>query len=172
MKIEMYFNKHFLFLIMKIKLKENLLNSFLSVAALSAVIFAVVFSFIYQKRWIGVIFLIIGFIHLLVLKLFRIKVKAVLPDIIFGVIDNGILVIAAIIGAGFAGVLGAIIGGGAANAVTDGSAGIFEGWTAEYLRKHRIEEKRTVLSASIGKMAGCFFGAAIILIIAWTILAL
>jgi hypothetical protein len=152
--------------------KENLLNSFLSVLILSIIIFGAVMFFVYQKRWIGPVFIALGFLHLLVLKIFRVKIKTVLPDIIFGIIDNGILVGGAIIGADFAGILGAIIGGSAANAITDGFAGIFEGWTAEHLRKHKIKEKRTALNSAIGKMAGCFFGAGIILLILWTILSL
>jgi hypothetical protein len=152
--------------------KENLINSILSVLMLSIVIVAVVIFFVYQKIWIGPIFMALGLLHLFALRIFRVKIKSAWPDIVFGMIDNGILVIAAIIGADFAGILGAIIGGSAANAITDGFAGIFEGWTAEYLRRHKIKEKRTALSAAIGKMAGCFFGAGIVLIIAWTIFSL
>jgi len=40
------------------------------------------------------------------------------------------------------------------------------------LRKRHIEEKRTAVSTALGKMAGCFFGAGIALVVAWTILAL
>ena len=74
--------------------------------------------------------------------------------------------------ADFAGILGAVVGASAGNAITDGFAGLFEGWSADYLRKHKLEDKRTALSASLGKMAGCFFGAGIVLIIAWTIFSL
>ena len=152
--------------------KESVINSILSVLALSIVIFAAVSFFVYQKKWIGIVFIALGFLHIFALQIFGRKLKSVWPDIAFGIIDNGILVIVAIIGADFAGILGAIIGGSTANAVTDGFAGIFEGWTAEYLRKHKIKEKRTALSAAIGKMAGCFFGAGIVLLIFWTILSL
>lgn len=58
----------------------------------------------------------------------------------FGAIDTGILGIAALIGANFAGVLGAVVGGAVGDAITDGFAGIFEGKTAEFLRRHGIEE--------------------------------
>ncbi len=88
---------------------------------------------------------------------------------IFGVIDNGILVVGAILGADFAGVTGAIIGAATANAITDGLAGIFEGWTAEYLRRHHIYERRTALSSALGKMAGCFLGAGVVFILFWTL---
>ena len=152
--------------------KENLITSIFSVIILSIIVVGIVIFFIYQQKWIGIIFVLLGLLHIFVLNIFGIKTKAVWPDIIFGIIDNGFLVLAAIVGADFAGVLGAIIGGATANAITDGFAGIFEGKTAEYVRKHKIEEKRTALSSSLGKMAGCFFGAGIVLIIMWTILSL
>ena len=139
--------------------KENLITSIFSVIILSIIVVGIVIFFIYQQKWIGIIFVLLGLLHIFVLN-------------IFGIIDNGFLVLAAIVGADFAGVLGAIIGGATANAITDGFAGIFEGKTAEYVRKHKIEEKRTALSSSLGKMAGCFFGAGIVLIIMWTILSL
>ena len=148
--------------------KENLINSLLSVIILSLIVIATVTFFVYQKRWIGIIFIALGMLHLFVLSIFNRKIETLWPDIVFGVIDNGFLVIGALIGADFAGVIGAIVGGAAANAITDGLAGLFEGWTAEYLRKHKIEEKRTALSSALGKMAGCFFGAGIVLIIVWT----
>ena len=148
--------------------KENLINSLLSVIILSLIVIATVTFFVYQKRWIGIIFIALGMLHLFVLSIFNRKIETLWPDIVFGVIDNGFLVIGALIGADFAGVIGAIVGGAAANAITDGLAGLFEGWTAEYLRKHKIEEKRTALSSALGKMAGCFFGAGIVLIVIWT----
>jgi len=147
--------------------KESLIKSILSVVVLSVIIIATIIFFVYQKKWIGIVFIALGVFHLFVLRLFNIKLKRVWPDIVFGAIDNGFLVIGALIGADFAGITGAIVGGAAGNAITDGFAGLFEGWTAEYLRKHKIEEKRTALSSALGKMAGCFFGAGIVLIIAW-----
>lgn len=152
------------------KLKESIISSIISVILLAIIIVAVTIFFIYQQFWIGPIFIVLGFLHILILKIFGRDLRSVWPDIIFGVIDNGILVIAAIIGADFAGILGAIIGGASANAITDGFAGIFEGWTAQYLKKYKIKDKRTALSASLGKMAGCFFGAGLVMVIAWTII--
>lgn len=98
------------------------------------------------------------------LLLFKVNIKEIFPDIIFGVIDNGILAIFAIFGAHFAGVAGAIIGGVVGNAVTDGIAGIFEGHTAERLRLKAVPEERTMLKSSVGKMAGCLLGAGVVLI--------
>ncbi len=143
-------------------------KSLVSVGLLCLVVLAVSGFFVYQKRWIGPIFILIGVLHLLVLKCFRIEIKSVWPDIMFGMIDNGILVVGALIGANFAGALGAIVGGSAMNVITDGIAGIFEGWTAEYLRRHKIRETRIALSTALGKMAGCLFGAGFVLLILWS----
>ena len=149
--------------------KDGLFSALINSVILSIIIIAATIFIVYEKRWVGLVFIILGLLHLLVLKIFKIKIKSVWPDIVFGIIDNGILVIAAIIGADFAGVLGAIVGGSAANAITDGFAGIFEGWTAEYLRKNKIKEKRTALGSALGKMAGCLFGAGLVLLIVWGI---
>ncbi len=156
----------------KITAKKNLVKSILSVTVLSIITIVAVVLFVYQKSWMGLIFIILGLLHIWVLRMFGIKLNTIWPDIIFGMIDNGILVIAAIIGADFAGILGAVIGGSAANAITDGFAGLFEGWTAQYLRKHKIKEKRTTLSSALGKMAGCLLGAGIVMILLWTIMGL
>jgi hypothetical protein len=40
------------------------------------------------------------------------------------------------------------------NAITDGIAGIFEGYSAENLRTQLIAEERTMLKSAVGKMAG------------------
>src|SRR3989338_3689371 len=105
---------------------DRILKSVLSVTALSIVVFAVVAFFIYQKRWIVPVFVALGILHLVVLEFLGKEISSVWPDIIFGVIDNGILVVGAIIGADFAGPLGAVVGASAANAITDGFAGLFE----------------------------------------------
>ncbi|MFP3909403.1 MAG: hypothetical protein ACLFVX_06045, partial [Archaeoglobaceae archaeon] len=91
-------------------------------------------------------------------------------DIVFGAVDTGVLGVAALIGASFAGVLGAIVGGAIGDAITDGLAGIFEGRVAEYLRARGIEEARTPLTSSMGKMSGCLIGVGITLTVAWSVL--
>ena len=154
------------------RINKGLVKSILSVIILSIITTAAVIFFVYQKKWIGFIFIILGLVHILVLKIFGVGIKNVWPDIAFGMIDNGVLAIGAIIGADFAGILGAVIGGSAANAITDGFAGVFEGWIAEHSRLHKIKEERTALSSALGKMAGCFFGAGIVFVIAWTIFLL
>jgi len=154
------------------KLRDSPVSSILSVAILSVIIIAATTLFVYQKKWIGLIFILLGFLHLLALRMFGIKIESLWPDIVFGTIDNGILVIGAIIGADLAGILGAVIGAVAANTITDGFAGLFEGWIAAHLRKRKIKEKRTALSSALGKMAGCLFGAGIVLLVAWGLFSL
>lgn len=68
--------------------------------------------------------------------------------------------------------LGAIIGGAVGDSITDGLAGLFEGKMAEYLRKHGIEEARTPLSSSMGKMSGCLIGVGIVLTVVWGLLGI
>ncbi|OGY41152.1 MAG: hypothetical protein A2Y67_00960 [Candidatus Buchananbacteria bacterium RBG_13_39_9] len=85
---------------------------------------------------------------------------------VFGLIDNGILAILAIFGGEVAGVIGAVIGGVVGNSITDGIAGIFEGYVAEKMRKKKVSDQRTMLGSAVGKMAGCLMGAGVVLIIA------
>ncbi len=149
-------------------MKNIFLKAFLSVIFLSIAIFGAAAFLIYEKRWIGGIFIALGFLHILILKFFKVQMRTVWPDLAFGAVDNGILVIGALIGADFAGILGAIVGGAAANAITDGFAGVFEGWIAERLRY----SKRTALTSALGKMAGCLFGAGIVFLVAWNLFSL
>jgi len=140
--------------------------SVISVLTLCTVIFAVGLFFVYDTKLIGYALAALSVLCLLSLVPFKISIKSVKPDIIFGMIDNGILAIMAVLGAEIAGVAGAVIGGVVGNVVTDGIAGIFEGRSAEKLRSKRVSEKRTILSSAVGKMAGCLLGAGIVLILA------
>jgi hypothetical protein len=121
--------------------------------------------FVYNEKLIGFILIGLGLLSLLSLIPFGIKVGSLKPDILFGVIDNGVLTIMAVFGGHIAGVAGAIIGGVVGNALTDALAGMFEGYSAERMRENNHKEERTIISSSIGKMAGCLFGAGIVLII-------
>ena len=146
---------------------HNLIKALTSFVILSIIVIAVSAYFVYDKKAIGFAFLFLGLFSLVFLWFFKINVKSVYPDIIFGVIDNGILVFAAIVGASYAGIAGAIIGGAAGNTITDGIGGLFEGYIAEHQRKYKINNLRTALSTMLGKMAGCLFGAGGGLILAW-----
>ncbi len=152
--------------------KEGLAKSIISVITLSAVVISVVCFFIYNKVLLGPILIGLGFLPWIPLKISGRSIKSTGADIIFGIIDTGILGVAALIGANFAGVLGAIVGGAVGDAITDAIAGLFEGKVAEALRRYGIEEARTPLSSSMGKMSGCLIGIGITLTIAWTIIRL
>ncbi len=147
-------------------MNQKFILSVLNILTLCIVITAVSISFIDNNEWMGLVLIILALLCLVSLIPFRINLKSVLPDIFFGIIDNGILAVLAIFGGHFAGVAGAILGGVVGNAVTDGIAGIFEGQMAEKLRSRLIAEERTMLKSAVGKMAGCLLGAGFVLIIA------
>ena len=147
--------------------KHSFVQALTSFLILSIIVFTVSYYFVSKNGLIGTVFIFLGFVTLAVLKFFKIKIKTVYPDLIFGLIDNGVLVFTAVIGGQIAGILGAIVGGAAGNTVTDGIGGLFEGHIAENQRKYKIENWRNSLSTSLGKMAGCLFGAGIGLLIVW-----
>ena len=120
-------------------------------------------------RWYGPCVFAMGAIPLIAALLARLKLSRLLPDIIFGAIDTGLLVVAALIGAAGFGVIGAVVGSAVGDAITDGIAGFFEGGIAEWLRKHGIEESRTAVGSACGKMAGCLLGSGLALTLAWII---
>jgi hypothetical protein len=150
-------------------IKNGFVKAFASFIILSIIVVAVSSYFVFDKKLIGPAFLFLGLINLIFLKFFKIEIKSVYPDIIFGMIDNGVLVFAAVLGGTYAGIAGAIIGGAAGNTITDGIGGLFEGHVAEKMRKRKINDKRTALSTTLGKMTGCLFGAGIGLILVWII---
>lgn len=146
-------------------MKFKLLPSVLSILTLCVVIATVSIFFVNETDLMGLILIILAFICVVFLWFFNISFRSILPDVFFGIIDNGILAILAIFGGHFAGVAGAIIGGVVGNAITDGIAGIFEGYIAEKLRLKLVIEERTMLKSSVGKMAGCLLGAGVILVV-------
>jgi len=149
---------------------QGLIQASASVLITSIVVIGVVSFTIYRTTLLGPIIILLGLIPWIPLKFSGRTIRSTGADILFGAIDTGILAIAALVGANFAGVLGAIVGGSVGDSITDGFAGLFEGKMAEYLRKLGIEESRTPLSSSMGKMSGCLIGVGIVLTIAWSIL--
>lgn len=141
------------------------LFSVIYILLLCLIVFVVSIFFVEQEQLIGIVLVLLSVLCIIALMPFRISLKAMRPDIFFGIIDNGILAVMAIIGGLFAGVVGAIIGGVVGNAITDGIAGIFEGYAAEDMRSKNIQEERTILKSAVGKMAGCLLGAGVVLII-------
>ena len=140
------------------KRKNNFLNAITKFIILSIIIIGVGSYLVFNQKLIGPIFLTLGLMNLLFLKFFKIKLKTIYPDLIFGFVDNSVLVFAAILGGKIGGVFGAVVGGAVGNTITDGFGGLFEGKMAEKLRDRKIEYKRTALSSSLGKMTGCLFG--------------
>jgi len=115
---------------------------------------------------IGPVILGLGLLPIMGIKFSKRKLSGSIPDLIFGSIDTGLLVIPAIAGAKYFGISGAIAGSIVGDAITDAIAGFFEGSIARWLREHGIEESRDPISTSLGKMAGCLIGAGIIMTLA------
>lgn len=147
-------------------MRNKFILSILNILTLCIIIAAVSLFFVNDDKWMGLVLIFLSILCLLSLLPFKISLRSVQPDVFFGIIDNGILAIMAIFGGHFAGVTGAILGGVVGNAITDGLAGILEGYSAEKLRLKLIPEERTMLKSAVGKMAGCLLGAGAVLIFA------
>ncbi len=154
--------------------RQGFIHALINVTVISLVIVFAIIGVIHQfdATAIGPTIILLGFVPLIALRLFGRSITSCGADIVFGAIDTGILGIAALIGASFAGVLGAIVGGAVGDSITDGFAGLFEGKIAQYLRRLGIDEARTPLSSSMGKMSGCLLGVGIVLTAAWSILGM
>lgn len=109
----------------------------------------------------GPVLIILGLLPLAVLRGNNKSIASVGADIAFGAFDTGFMTVAALLGATFAGVLGAVIGAGAGDAITDAWAGLIEGKIASWLRERGIEEARKPFSTSMGKMSGCLLGGGV-----------
>jgi len=156
----------------KKKIVDNILTGLISMVAWTIVVVGSFSLLIEVKALIGPVMLVLGVLVVFSIFLFHKDIRCIIPDLWFGAIDNGVLIIFALIGAEMFGVLGAIIGGAIGNAVSDGFAGIFEGHASQELTKKEQENARTPVRSALGKMAGCLIGAGILLIITWTILGL
>ena len=152
--------------------KQGMLSALISLGVVSAIALVVLLNVGYQARLVGPVMILLGLIPWLPIKLSGRPIRSTGADIVFGAVDTGLLAVAALIGAELAGIFGAIVGGLVGDSITDGLAGMFEGRAAESLRAHGIEEARTAMSASMGKMSGCLLGAGATLTIAWTIIGI
>lgn len=112
---------------------------------------------------LGPVVLLLTLIPLTGLWLAHRAAIGVLPDIIFGAIDTGLLTIPALWGGALFGVAGAIAGGVVGDALTDSIAGFFEGGIAQRLRERGIEASREPVSTALGKMTGCLLGSGLVL---------
>ena len=125
------------------------------VILLSIITVTIAFFSMRLGRFVSIVIFGLGFVPILIAYIFKISLKKILPDIIFGLIDNILLIIPAIIGAELFGAAGALAGAVVGNAVSDGIAGLFEGSISEWLHIRGIDSTRTMLGSSLGKMSGC-----------------
>ncbi len=125
------------------------------VMLLSVFIAFIAFYSMKLGRFVSLIIFALGFIPIMIAYFLKIDLKKMLPDILFGIIDNVILVIPAIIGAELFGTAGALTGAIVGNAISDAIAGYFEGNLSEFLHSRGIDATRTVMGSSLGKMSGC-----------------
>lgn len=115
-------------------------------------------------RWpIGPMVLGLAAFPLAAIRLSGRRFSAIVPDLVFGGIDTGLLTIPALAGGVAFGVAGAIAGGVIGDALTDAIAGFCEGHVATWLRRRGFEESREGLTTAMGKMAGCLLGSGAIL---------
>jgi hypothetical protein len=119
-----------------------------------------------QQFPIGPIVLALGFVPFAGLLLAKRRLTGAVPDMVFGALDTGLLVIPALWGGIAFGVAGAIPGGVIGDALTDAIAGFCEGSIAEWLRERGIEESREAVTTALGKMSGCLVGAGVVLSLA------
>lgn len=152
--------------------KRGLFFGIVKLALISIIILLISYFFVNNKMIIGPVLLMLGLMSLILINLSKTTLNILWPDIIFGLIDNGILAIFIIAGLEVFGVLGAVIGGLVGNSITDGFAGLFEGYEWEKMSRLKIKDKRTILTVAIGKLSGCLIGAGLVLTIAWSIFGL
>lgn len=147
-------------------LNRKLILMILNFLFLGLVIVGVSVYFVFDEVLIGYVLLLLFCFCLFFLKIVGVKIRTIKPDIVFGFIDNSILVLLAVFGGHIGGVAGAIIGGAVGNALTDGIAGIFEGIEAEKIEREDKKVSKSIFGMAVGKMAGCLLGAGVVLVLA------
>ena len=137
------------------KKRERKILEVIIIILFSAFTIVVAFFALRLGRFVSIVIFGLGLIPILLAYVLKFDLKKLLPDFIFGLIDNSILIIPAILGAELFGAFGALVGAVIGNAVSDAVAGYFEGSISEWLRSKGIKAMRTVLGSSLGKMSGC-----------------
>ncbi|MHB8280176.1 MAG: hypothetical protein ACYDIA_21370 [Candidatus Humimicrobiaceae bacterium] len=125
------------------------------VIILSTVTAVIAFFSMRLGRFVSIVIFGLGLVPILIAYILKISIKKMLPDIIFGLIDNLLLIIPAVIGAELFGAAGALVGAVVGNSISDSIAGLFEGSISEWLKIKGIDSTRTMLGSSLGKMSGC-----------------
>lgn len=160
---------------MRFKLKRLLSrdSALIAVAQIAAIVFAafVVYPFLQANMlFVGPIILLLGLISLAMLKISGRTLRSVMADVVYGVMDVGLLSWVVSVEAVFAGPVGVVFGTVIAHALTDAVAGMVEGQVASALRARGVEEARTPISSGLGKMVGGLLGAGAIITITWLLL--
>jgi hypothetical protein len=137
------------------KRSEKKIMETIIVILLSIFVAFIAFYSMRLGRFSSIIIFVMGFVPILISFFLKIDIKRMIPDIIFGLTDNLLLIIPAIIGAELFGAAGALAGAVVGNAISDAVAGYFEGNISEFLHSKGIDATRTVLGSSLGKMSGC-----------------
>ena len=143
-----------------------MLRSAMIVVPVTVVVGALAVTALQRGLPIGPVVLLLGAIPIAVLVVAGRRLSTAIPDLVFGSIDTGLLVVPALWGGITFGVAGAIAGGVVGDALSDSIAGLFEGHVAEWLRSRGFEESREAVTTALGKMAGCLLGSGLVLSVA------
>ena len=133
------------------------------VAAVSVALVGLTYSLLRERRLYGPGVLLMALLPVAAARWGGLSFTSLIPDLVFGGADTGLLTLGAVLGAAEFGIVGAIVGGVVADAITYALAGFLEGGVAEWLRSKGIEESRTALCSACGKMAGCLAGSGLML---------
>jgi len=139
---------------------------FIFVCAIAAAVMAGGYMALDMGLAMGPVILALAALPVCGLLLSRRNITGAAPDMVFGSVDTGLLVIPAIFGGAMFGAPGAIAGAVIGDSVTDALAGFFEGGVAQWLRDRGIVESREAVATSLGKMAGCLAGSGLTLTLA------
>ena len=120
------------------KRSEKKIMETIIVILLSIFVAFIAFYSMRLGRFSSIIIFALGIIPILISFFLKIDLKRMIPDIIFGVTDNLLLIIPAIIGAELFGAAGALAGAVVGNAISDAVAGYFEGNISEFLHSKGI----------------------------------
>ena len=145
---------------------ERLGPALLAMALAGAVLVLLAWGVLARAGRVGPPTLAMAVVPLTAALALRLRLSRLVPDVVFGAIDTGLLTIPALIGGWHFGVIGAVLGGVVGDSITDGIAGFFEGGIASWLRRHGIEESRTAAGSGLGKMTGCLAGCGLVLTVA------
>lgn len=107
----------------------------------------------------GPVIIAIAIIPLSFLKFSGLSISKAIPDVIFGAVDTGIILLIVLLGSKFFGITGAIGGAILGNTISDTIAGYFEGLMSEGLREEGYDESRCPVTSGLGKMSGSLLGS-------------